>query len=393
MASASDVAADAGARDIGAWLVSEARCRRVDVAADLRLAEALDRDLEIVSAGMRDGVVTLDQAHAIARSISELSERVADETVMRAEECLVGQAANFEPVALRRLGRRILEVVAPEIAEAAEAHQLADLEAAAARRCRLTMRALGDGTTRLSAVLPDASAARLATYLHAHANPRRDVMGADGQDATVARLPFPRRAAEAFCALLEGLDPERLPVHGGDATTVVVTVGLDSLRAEFGVGLIDNGIPGDGRDQLSAQEVRRLACNAKVIPAVLGGRSEVLDLGRARRLFSRAQRKALLLRDRRCRAEGCDIPGTWSEAHHWAPWHSGGDTDLSNGVLLCSHHHHRAHDPAYVHERLPDGDVRFRCRRQTGWREGGAMIQEEGRHGDAGRERRTRRDC
>ena len=91
-----------------------------------------------------------------------------------------------------------------------------------------------------------------------------------------------------------------------------------------------------------------------------GRESEVLDLGRARRLFTPAQRKALALRDRRCRAEGCDIPSAWCEAHHArAPWAAGGRTDLDDGLLLCSWHHHRAHDHRYDQRRLPTGDVRF----------------------------------
>ena len=110
---------------------------------------------------------------------------------------------------------------------------------------------------------------------------------------------------------------------------------------------------------MTAAEARRLACNAHLIPAVLGRESEVLDLGRSQRLFTAPQRRALLLRDRTCRAEGCDIPGTWAEAHHWIPWLEGGLTDLDDGVLLCAHHHHRAHDADYQVERMPNGDVRF----------------------------------
>ena len=75
------------------------------------------------------------------------------------------------------------------------------------------------------------------------------------------------------------------------------------------------------------------------------------------------QRKALLIRDQTCRAEGCDIPGTWAEAHHLDPWSTGGSTDLANGILLCSHHHHRAHDTGYRTDRLPNGDIRFHRRR------------------------------
>ena len=251
------------------------------------------------------------------------------------------------------------------------------------------MRRQGDGTTRLSALLPDAMATRLAIYLEAYANPRRDEspVGAPVDDLTgrtahgcagdaadaptahdpVARLSYPRRLGEAFCQLLESLDPKRLPVHGGDATTVIVTIPFETLMAELGAAdLLGSGtIPSDPHtdpcagETITAGQARRLACNATIIPAVLGGDSEVLDLGRAQRLFTAAQRRALLLRDRTCRAEGCDIPGTWAEAHHWVAWSFGGDTDLDNGVLLCSHHHHRAHDPDYLVERMSNGDVRF----------------------------------
>ena len=182
----------------------------------------------------------------------------------------------------------------------------------------------------------------------------------------MGRLPHPRKLGQAFCQFLEDVDPRRLPVHGGDATTLVVTIGIDALRAELATaGIIAPTVPGDSDgpagtgDVITAAEARRLACSAKILPAVLGGASEVLDLGRTRRLFSPAQQRALLIRDRTCRAEGCDIPGTWAEAHHWNPWLTGGRTDLADGVLLCSHHHHRAHDTAYHASRLPNGDVRF----------------------------------
>ena len=71
----------------------------------------------------------------------------------------------------------------------------------------------------------------------------------------------------------------------------------------------------------------------------------------------------MTIRDQTCRAEGCDIPATWCEAHHINPWHTGGRTDLDDGELLCSPHHHQVHDPAYRTERLPNGDLRFHRRR------------------------------
>uniref|UniRef100_UPI0004769CB8 HNH endonuclease signature motif containing protein n=1 Tax=Nocardioides sp. Iso805N TaxID=1283287 RepID=UPI0004769CB8 len=115
-----------------------------------------------------------------------------------------------------------------------------------------------------------------------------------------------------------------------------------------------------GQTPISAGETRRLACTAAIIPYVLGGQSEPLDLGRARRLFSPAQRKALKIRDQHCRAEGCTVPATWCDAHHENPWSRGGPTDLTNAALLCGHHHRRAHDPTYETIQLPNGDYRYR---------------------------------
>ncbi|WP_344777686.1 HNH endonuclease signature motif containing protein, partial [Nocardioides panacisoli] len=97
--------------------------------------------------------------------------------------------------------------------------------------------------------------------------------------------------------------------------------------------------------------------------AVLGNHSEVLDLGRADRLYRPPQRKAIRLRDRRCRAQGCDHPAPWCETHHLKSWASGGPTDLANAITLCSWHHHRIHDPRYEHEALPDGDLLIRRKR------------------------------
>jgi hypothetical protein len=79
-----------------------------------------------------------------------------------------------------------------------------------------------------------------------------------------------------------------------------------------------------------------------------------------RRLFSDAQRVAMGIRDGHCRAHGCDIPAAWCEAHHAdGTWCAGGQTDIEDGLLLCSWHHHRAHDPTYDTSRMPNGDIRY----------------------------------
>ena len=379
LADAGDLAAETAAKDAAGWLAHHTRTRFTEARADLALAGALDRDLPVLAAAMREGSVTLAQAHVIRRAVDALPARVGADVVVRAEAHLVAVAGEFGPKELGRIGRRILDVVAPEIAEAAEGAQLAQLESRAHDVTRLTMRRLGDGTTRISSIVPDAAATRLATYLEAHANPRRVHAGAvPGEDdpssdvtATahdpVARLAYPRRMGEAFVAFLETVDASNLPLHGGSATTVVVTIPLAALQAEIaGAGLVGAGlVPGDdlAGDRISASQARRLACTANIIPAVLDGRSVPLDLGRSRRLFTPTQRLAMAVRDQTCRAEGCDAPANWCEAHHLRPWEQGGRTDIDDGVLLCSHHHHRVHDTRYLVEHLPSGGFRFNRRR------------------------------
>ena len=215
LADAGDLADSTGARDAAGWLTHRTRTRFADARADLALATALDRDRPLLAAGMRDGTVTLAQAHVIRRALDALPARVDPATVTRAEAKLVGYAEEFGPRELGRLGRRILDTVAPEIAEAAEADRLADLETHAAEKTRLRLRRQGDGTTRISGLVPDAIGTRLATYLEAFANPRtnRDAPNTDAgpQVDPVARLPYPKRLGQAFCQLLEALDPPACP--------------------------------------------------------------------------------------------------------------------------------------------------------------------------------------
>jgi hypothetical protein len=206
----------------------------------------------------------------------------------------------------------------------------------------------GDGSVDIRARIPEATASRLRTYLEAFTAPRQHEPG--------VRTPHERRMGQAFCDVLERLDPATLPEHGGAATRVVVTIALDDLLQGLGLGTLGDGTP------ISAEQARRLACTAGILPAILDGDSEVLDLGRSKRLFSPAQRQALAVRHRECRAQDCTVPSTWCEAHHRDPWATGGPTDLTNAELLCSFHHHRIHDPDFGHHRLPDGSVRFHRR-------------------------------
>lgn len=88
-----------------------------------------------------------------------------------------------------------------------------------------------------------------------------------------------------------------------------------------------------------------ICCDADLLPAVLGGPSTVLDVGRDRRLVPADLRAALVVRDGGCVFRGCHARPSECEAHHIIPWWKGGATALWNLVLLC-HHHHGLVEPA-----------------------------------------------
>ncbi|THG33314.1 DUF222 domain-containing protein [Naasia lichenicola] len=158
--------------------------------------------------------------------------------------------------------------------------------------------------------------------------------GDELSDPIVDTRSLPRKNLDALataCRLALGADDGQL---GGIDTTVVVL-----LKEE---GIIDDRVPAQivGIDEpISAGTVRRLLSRAEIIPVVLGGPSEVLDLGRSQRLFSKPQRIAMVVQQRGgCGIEGCACDGLL-EAAHVEGWWVNGTTDLLNGLLLCPFHH------------------------------------------------------
>jgi hypothetical protein len=131
-----------------------------------------------------------------------------------------------------------------------------------------------------------------------------------------------------------------------------VDPGVGGVRG-YGVGWLDTGLA------VSAGEARRLACDAQVVPAVLGTDSQVLDMGRARRLITGPLRRALGLRDRGCVFPGCDRPARWCDGHHIVSWANGGTTDLSNTCLVCGYHHRLIHRSDWIVRLGRDGQPEF----------------------------------
>ena len=113
---------------------------------------------------------------------------------------------------------------------------------------------------------------------------------------------------------------------------------LSDLIDGVGTATLETG------ETLSASAVRRLACDAEVIPIVLGSHSEVLDVGRLRRTVTLAIFKALSVRDMHCTFPGCRRPPIACDAHHIIHWLDGGGTGIDNLALLCRAHHMMIHN-------------------------------------------------
>ena len=244
---------------------------------------------------------------------------------------------------MRRLAQHVLEVVAPEIAEEHELQALQRQEALAEEACRFTIADDGHGRCHGRFTLPSHVGAMLKQAVLAINSPKhRHHSGT------------PKGLGHAFCEYVTRYPIDRLPQAGGVDATVVVTMTLENLLGDSQTpALLDTG------DPITAAQARKLACEAGIIPVVLGGTSEILDLGREKRLYDLYQRIAIRHRDKHCTTLGCDWPAALCHVHHNVPWSRGGKTDIADGRLLCPRHHSYAHSPKYEMKTIPNGRVVF----------------------------------
>jgi Domain of unknown function (DUF222) len=321
------VPAAQGAPSTLAWLRDRLRISGGEAKRCVTLARVLDQ-LPVLAEALAAGAVNGDQAQIVAATV----ERTPAVVKADAEACLVGYAETFAPKELGRLAERILEHVAPEIAESRDEAEVAAAENRAFERRELHVSDV-DGTSRvrIGGWLDREGAAHLRAALDPLSRP------CPQGDTPDRRSPEQRRADALVevCRLANACG--ELPDNGGDRPQVVVTMDLDRLQARRGAGRLEDG------GQISPESVRRLACDAGVVPAVLDGAGQVLDVGRERRLFTGALRRALVLRDQGCAFPTCDRPAKWCQAHHAKHWIDGGTTDQDNGVLLCGYHHRLIH--------------------------------------------------
>ncbi len=364
-----DVAATVDATSTAAWLRTLTPVTGPGAARDVAQAKALTREAHAPTAvALAAGRLLPEQAPVILAAVDALPASVTPEERRCAETHLVDLAATHDAAALKVLGRRVLEVLDPDAADADLARRLEAEEAAAARATSLSLVDDGHGTTHGRFRIPTLTGRMLRAALQAIANPARpdpiprtasdrsaDSDGA-GPSAGGGRRATPAVLGDAFVEYVQRFPTDNLPTTGGVAATVVVTVPLATIEG----GLAAADLLGSAH-QLSPSASRTLACTAGIIPAVLDGDSRVLDLGRRARTATPGQRLALTVQQAgTCGIEHCDRPTTWADAHHWRRrWTDGGRTDLTDLVLLCRRHHTLTHLPGRTLTPQPGGRYRI----------------------------------
>lgn len=333
-----------GATSTAAWLRHRLHIDPGPAKQMVMLARSLDTSLPATAEALGEAKVNEDQAHAIHQSMTELPRDIGTDLRVEAEKALIGFAAQFCPAQLARLGGRILEHVAPDVAERHDRDHLERAEARAFRDRAFTLSPHGPGRVRVSGWLDTESAATVAAAIdslcaptHAHGP---DSSSAVSEDLCEAVTPRQRRADALVQVCRMALGGSHLPGRGGERPQVVVTMPFQPWHDKTiqAVGQLDNG------QKVSPQTLRRMACDADVIPVVLGTDGQPLDVGRRQRLITTGIRKALAIRDGGCAFPACDRPASWCDGHHIVPWLAGGVTSVDNGVLLCRRHHVIIHE-------------------------------------------------
>jgi hypothetical protein len=306
--------------------------------------------------GVRAGKLSIDAANMITRMLTRIWDRhevlrLGLEDVARVERLLVQRAHGLSA---NRFGRIVRQLEAQM-----DSGRHALTEELQRQERSVTMYEDQSGMFVLRAVLDAENAAPVRAAIDAlvgnalHNRRDRGGMGSSASGASGAvdagagsvaggsvvedDRSVTQIRADALAALARhclGCDNDDLPLA---ATTVVVRLTLADLQDGTGIADIDGGA-----QPVCIETARRMAASGEIIPVVLGNKGEVLDLGRSNRIFTRAQRIALVERDGGCAF--CGAPPGYTEAHHIKWWaRDRGPTDLENGVLLCSTCHHRIH--------------------------------------------------
>ncbi|MHC6220887.1 HNH endonuclease signature motif containing protein [Arthrobacter sp. MMS24-S77] len=353
--------------------IGEARRRLTLAAGVLPQTGIAGQDLparhEVLAAALSSAGVPSRSATIISMALDQVRHLADTDTARRMEHSLTRTAIESDPDFVSRMAKRWVDAIDQDGAEPGE-EELRHRQGAFIRKARR-------GLHHLEIFATAEQFETLATVMNTATNPRlqhdpdgppdTDPGDADSGGNTgggtggslehdvVARPPLDRRSRAQ--KLLDGLvgacgvalSTGELPSTGGLRPQVMVTIDYRDLldRVEHHAPTTANPRPSTGastfQGPIHPSVIRKIACDADIIPVLLGSDSRVLDIGRTTRVFPPHIRKAIIARDQGCAFPDCTIPAPWCEAHHITYWSHGGTTGTDNGTLLCSHHHHVIH--------------------------------------------------
>jgi hypothetical protein len=357
---------------------SEAR-RRLSLAGDLLprqglAGNALPPVREELGAAVASGEVSSRAATLITLALDRVRHVCDAETSALMEHTLTRTAAENDPDFLARVARSCTDAIDQDGAEPSE-ELLRQLQGAFIRKPR-------HGLHHFEIFATADQAEQLLTVMNTGTNPRttagtgQEAVGGDaGPDVPLDLRTRPQKQLDGLVGASKiALAAGGLPATGGLRPQVMVTIDYQDLLARLGNIVGDADLTGNNPDAhlpagspldpgepilpgqtvthtgnllftgpVTASTARKIACDADIIPVILGGNGRILDIGRTSRIFPPHIRKALTARDQGCAFPTCTIPATWCEAHHITYWSRGGTTGTDNGILLCSHHHHVIH--------------------------------------------------
>jgi hypothetical protein len=282
------------------------------------MARALD-DMPAVRDALGSGEVSASAVRVL------VDARETHPMAFGAAEPLLVKAARSLPV------RQLQSTVAHWSAKV-DARAASDRAKRLRRRRRLRICPVISGMVRVEGELDPETGQTVMTALRAVVDAGRR------SSAGEPRTPDQCRADALGEICRQHLDRSDRPVVAGERPHVVLTVDLDSLKTGRGSGGLEEA------GLVPAEVARKLSCDSSVSRVVVSGRSEPLDVGRRTPVVPAALRRAVVVRDARCRFPGCDRPPPWCDAHHVRHWADGGETKLANLILLCRPHHGLAHD-------------------------------------------------
>jgi len=343
------LAAQFDAANTAAWVQDLLRVTRGEARRMVELARAVvDGDLAATGQALTEGRISTEHAQVIARSVADLPDEAAEWAPAAAERALLDRAEQYDPWVLGKLGREIITVVDPDRGDELLGRKLERDNRAAKEGRQLHARACGASRVRVTGWFDSEGWQTVRAALDPLAASR------PAEDGRPDPRSYARRQADALVELADrSMRTGDLPSQGGERPTLVLTMPYADLADQVGTAVLDTG------EHLPASTVRRMACDARVVPAVLGGESQPLDLGRAARTVSGPLRRAVALRDGGCTFPTCSIPPQWCDVHHPVHWADGGPTTLSNSALVCPAHHDTAHHTDWQVRIAEDGHVEW----------------------------------